>query len=162
MVAYQVGRRARERAPWWRGAPGARLRGRVRTRRRRPTRGRRPCRRGFTRRVLATAAANKDVVLALISGIAAPIAGALAARLTAKPAAAAPAQHVTVTVTIEGASAAAEPGISDAALLLKRQQTAITNARRLLALYDPWRPAEHDPSTTVHQLVEELNKHRRP
>jgi len=47
-------------------------------------------------------------------------------------------------------------------LLLKRQQTAITNARRLLALYDPWRPAEHDPSTTVHQLVEELNKHRRP
>jgi len=32
-----VGRRARERAPWGRGAPGARLRGRVRIRRRRPT-----------------------------------------------------------------------------------------------------------------------------
>lgn len=45
--------------------------------------------------------------------------------------------------------------------LLPQQADAITNARRLLALYDPWRPAEHDPSTTVHHLVEELNKHRR-
>jgi len=50
-----VGRRARTRAPWWRDAPGARLRGRVRTRRRRPPRGRRRCRCGFNRRVLATA-----------------------------------------------------------------------------------------------------------
>jgi len=50
-----VGRRARERAPWGRYAPGARLRGRVRMRRRRPTLGRRPGRCGFNRRVLATA-----------------------------------------------------------------------------------------------------------
>jgi len=81
------------------------------------------------------AAANKDVVLALITGIAAPIAGALAARLTAKPAAAAPAQHVTVT--IEGASAAAEPGITDAALL-----------SRLLAA-DPTLPQRVTPDSQV-------------
>ena len=37
-----VGRRARERAPWWRFAPGARLRGRIRTRRRRRARERAP------------------------------------------------------------------------------------------------------------------------
>lgn len=47
-------------------------------------------------------------------------------------------------------------------LLLTQQPVASANARRLLALYEPWRPAEHDPSTTVHLLVEELNKHRRP
>jgi RloB-like protein len=46
-------------------------------------------------------------------------------------------------------------------LLIDTQPIAIANARRLLALYDPWRPAEHDPCTTVHHLVEELNKHRR-
>lgn len=46
--------------------------------------------------------------------------------------------------------------------LLGMQPTAIANAHRLLALYGRWRPAEHDPSTTVHLLVEELNKHRRP
>lgn len=46
--------------------------------------------------------------------------------------------------------------------LLAQQPLAIANARRLLALYDPWRPAQDDPSTTVHHLVEELNKHRRP
>jgi len=56
-----VGRRARTRAPWWRAAPGARLRGRVRTRRPAPTRGRRPCRCGFNRRVLASA--DNDVAL---------------------------------------------------------------------------------------------------
>jgi len=50
-----AGRRARTRAPWGRGAPGARLRGRVWTRRRRPTRGRRPGRCGFNRLLLATA-----------------------------------------------------------------------------------------------------------
>jgi len=37
-----VGRRARTRAPWWRAAPGARLRGRIRTRRRRRARERAP------------------------------------------------------------------------------------------------------------------------
>jgi len=47
-------------------------------------------------------------------------------------------------------------------LLIATQPTALANARRLLALYEPWRPAEHDPATTVHLLVEELNKHRRP
>jgi hypothetical protein len=46
--------------------------------------------------------------------------------------------------------------------LLARQPMAIANARRLMALYDQWRPAHDDPSTTVHELVEELNKHRRP
>ncbi len=48
------------------------------------------------------------------------------------------------------------------ALLLDRQPTAIANARRLLEIYAPWQPAQHDPATTVHKLVEELNKHRRP
>jgi hypothetical protein len=33
---------------------------------------------------------------------------------------------------------------------------------RLYAQYSPWDPATADPSTTVHLLVEELNKHRRP
>jgi hypothetical protein len=46
--------------------------------------------------------------------------------------------------------------------LFDRQPTAITNARRLMEIYDPWRPAHDDPSTTVHELVEELNKYRRP
>lgn len=46
-------------------------------------------------------------------------------------------------------------------LLRHRQPIAIANARRLLELYDPSRPDQDDPSTTVHRLVEELNKHRR-
>lgn len=46
--------------------------------------------------------------------------------------------------------------------LLERQPAAIANARRLLAQYNHWQPAIHDPSTTVHHLVEELNRHRRP
>jgi hypothetical protein len=46
--------------------------------------------------------------------------------------------------------------------LLNVQPAAIANARRLWALYDPWHPAHADPSTTVHELVEELNKYRRP
>lgn len=46
--------------------------------------------------------------------------------------------------------------------LQTRQETAIRNAKRLLHLYEPRRPAHDDPSTTVHELVEELNKHRRP
>lgn len=45
--------------------------------------------------------------------------------------------------------------------LLGHQATAIANARRLLNLYTPRRPADDDPSTTVHELVEELNKYRR-
>jgi len=39
------------------------------------------------------------------------------------------------------------------------QQTAIRNARNLLASYNHHNPAKNDPSTTVHLLVEELNRH---
>jgi hypothetical protein len=46
-------------------------------------------------------------------------------------------------------------------LLEKRQEEAINNARRLLALYNPCRPAQDNPSTTVHLLVEELRKFSR-
>jgi hypothetical protein len=37
-----------------------------------------------------------------------------------------------------------------------RQPKALTNAQRLLAQYDPPNPAADDPSTTVHELVEQL------
>jgi hypothetical protein len=40
--------------------------------------------------------------------------------------------------------------------LANRQPKALTNARRLLAQYDPPNPAADDPSTTVHELVEQL------
>lgn len=46
-------------------------------------------------------------------------------------------------------------------LLIDAQSTAIANAERLLMCYQPWQPADHDPSTTVHLLVQELNKYRR-
>lgn len=42
--------------------------------------------------------------------------------------------------------------------LIDRQETALQNARRLLKLYRPYDPARNDPSTTVHCLVEELNR----
>jgi hypothetical protein len=42
--------------------------------------------------------------------------------------------------------------------LESRQETATKHAQRLLAQYDPPRPAEDKPSTTVHLLVEELRK----
>jgi hypothetical protein len=45
--------------------------------------------------------------------------------------------------------------------LLPYQEIGIRNARRLLGLYEPRQPAHDDPSTTVHELVEELNKYRR-
>lgn len=41
-------------------------------------------------------------------------------------------------------------------MLYPRIKEAINNAERLLAEYDPSRPAEDDPSTTVHLLVQEL------
>jgi hypothetical protein len=44
-------------------------------------------------------------------------------------------------------------------LLLDRQLTAIRNAERLLSEYDPPAPAKDKPSTTVHLLVQELNKY---
>lgn len=42
--------------------------------------------------------------------------------------------------------------------LLARQATAIRNAERLLSQYDPVNPVADDPSTTVHLLVQELNR----
>lgn len=42
--------------------------------------------------------------------------------------------------------------------LLDKQITAIKNAERLLAQYDPQNPEQDNPSTTVHLLVQELNK----
>ena len=42
--------------------------------------------------------------------------------------------------------------------LESRQSVARANARRLLTQYDPLNPAADDPSTTVHELVEQLNR----
>ncbi len=39
-----------------------------------------------------------------------------------------------------------------------RQETAIRNAEKLLDIYQPHRPADDNPSTTVHLLVKELNR----
>ena len=46
--------------------------------------------------------------------------------------------------------------------LLPRQPDAIRNARRLLEQYQPANPERDNPSTTVHLLVEELNRFTRP
>jgi hypothetical protein len=46
--------------------------------------------------------------------------------------------------------------------LESRQQEALQNARHLLEQYSSWDPVSSDPSTTVHHLVEELKKHKRP
>lgn len=45
--------------------------------------------------------------------------------------------------------------------LLDNQQTAIDNAKKLLASYPDSNPEQDNPSTTVHLLVEELNKYKR-
>jgi hypothetical protein len=42
--------------------------------------------------------------------------------------------------------------------LIDCQATALKNARKLLQQYTPYDPARNDPSTTVHLLVEELNR----
>jgi hypothetical protein len=42
--------------------------------------------------------------------------------------------------------------------LLPRQNAAIGHAQRLLAQYNPANPTTDDPSTTVHKLVQELNR----
>ncbi|WP_414527191.1 RloB family protein [Nodularia chucula] len=42
-----------------------------------------------------------------------------------------------------------------------RQATAIKNAKNLLKQYDPHNPESDNPCTTVHKLVEELNKYIR-
>jgi hypothetical protein len=48
------------------------------------------------------------------------------------------------------------PGMYD--LLFEKQPTAIKNAKKLLRQYKSPNPAKDNPSTTVHQLVEELNR----
>jgi hypothetical protein len=83
------------------------------------------------------AAANKDIVLALITGIAAPIAAGLAAKLKEKPVPAASPVAPQVTVVIAGVRATAEPGITDAELL-----------HRLLAV-DPTLPQRITPDSAV-------------
>ena len=42
--------------------------------------------------------------------------------------------------------------------LIDRQKTAIMYAQRLLQQYQPYDPAKSNPSTTVHLLVEQLNR----
>ncbi|MEA5597988.1 RloB family protein [Rivularia sp. UHCC 0363] len=42
--------------------------------------------------------------------------------------------------------------------LFNKQPTAIKNAATLLKQYDPYNPVENNPSTTVHLLVQELNR----
>ena len=42
--------------------------------------------------------------------------------------------------------------------LYSKQEHAIENAERLLDFYDPRNPAKDNPSTTVHLLVQELNR----
>jgi hypothetical protein len=44
------------------------------------------------------------------------------------------------------------------AQLIDRQDTALRHARQLLQQYQPYDPARNDPSTSVHFLVEELNR----
>lgn len=42
--------------------------------------------------------------------------------------------------------------------LLERQRIAVRNAQKLLSSYQPHRPAHDNPVTTVHKLVEQLNR----
>ncbi len=42
--------------------------------------------------------------------------------------------------------------------LYDKQSTAIKNATKLLSLYNPLNPGKDNPSTTVHLLVQELNR----
>ena len=44
----------------------------------------------------------------------------------------------------------------------EKQTTAIKNARDLLKEYNPHIPARDNPYTTVHLLVEKLNKYASP
>ncbi|RMF34750.1 MAG: RloB domain-containing protein [Chloroflexi bacterium] len=49
-----------------------------------------------------------------------------------------------------------DPSLYD--VLLPKQGTALRNAKRLLASYPQHNPAQDDPCTTVHLLVEALNR----
>ena len=49
-----------------------------------------------------------------------------------------------------------DPSLYD--VLLPRQEVALRNAKRLLASYPEHNPAQDDPCTTVHLLVEALNR----
>lgn len=42
--------------------------------------------------------------------------------------------------------------------LIEKQAIAINNAKKLLKQYETHNPVQDNPSTTVHLLVEELNK----
>lgn len=42
--------------------------------------------------------------------------------------------------------------------IFERQKLAIQNAKRLLKTYNPSKPCDDNPSTTVHLLVEQLNR----
>jgi hypothetical protein len=42
--------------------------------------------------------------------------------------------------------------------LLNKQDTALKHATKLLSQYDPHEPAKDNPATTVHLLVQELNR----
>ncbi len=42
--------------------------------------------------------------------------------------------------------------------LIEKQAIAIKNAKKLLQQYESHNPVQDNPSTTVHLLVEELNK----
>ncbi|MBW4663826.1 MAG: RloB family protein [Chroococcus sp. CMT-3BRIN-NPC107] len=45
--------------------------------------------------------------------------------------------------------------------LIEKQDTAIKNAKKLLEQYEPSQPEQNNPSTTVHLLVEQLNRFAR-
>ena len=44
--------------------------------------------------------------------------------------------------------------------LIELQDSAIRNAKKLLTVYNPINPEANNPSTTVHKLVENLNKYK--
>ena len=44
--------------------------------------------------------------------------------------------------------------------LISKQQAAINNAERLLQGYPQYNPEQNNPSTTVHKLVQELNRYK--
>jgi len=47
-------------------------------------------------------------------------------------------------------------------ILFSKMDTAIENARRLIEEYHPCRPGRDDPSTRVHELIQELREQAKP